>query len=272
LLNAFADQCFYLNKFVLSGGLALNYSNDYGTNFSGGLDLDYQILPSLTSYASLNHAYRLPTFTDLYYSSATHISNPELKPEKATVLEAGLKYADYRLKANADVYYRMANDVIDWVKNPDSIKWESRNYTEINALGADFSLQYQFHSTILRQIKVSYSYLQQDKNSDAYDSKYALDYLKHKAMFGICHNLYKKLSMNWNVVFQDRNGSYTDFATNQKVAYKPFWLTDVRIQWETNKVLIFADVNNLFDITYEDFGGLPQAGRWIKTGIRVSIW
>ena len=271
LLNAFAEQTFYIQKFTASGGLSLNYSNDYDFNMSGGIDLEYSLLPALKCYASVNHAYRLPTFTDLYYTTATHISNPDLKPEHATVFEAGLKYSDNQWKVNSAFYYRMANDVIDWIKMPDSVKWESRNYTKINAFGADFSAQYLFNNSFLRRAQLSYSYLNQDKNSAEYDSRYALDYLKHKLTLGLNHKVYKRISMNWNLSWQDRNGSFSDFATNEKVEYKPFFLADVRAQWSNEKIVVYVDVNNIFDKRYEDFGGLPQAGRWINTGIRVNL-
>ncbi len=271
LLNAFVDQVFYIQKLTVAGGLALNYSNDYHTNFNGGIDFDYSVLPNLKAYASINHAYRLPTFTDLYYTSATHISNPQLKPEKATVLEGGLKYSRNLLRANASVFYRWGNDIIDWVKMPDSTKWESRNYTQINAIGAELSVQYFFRKSFFRKIQLSYSYLNQDKNSEEYDSKYALDYLKHKITAGIHYRVYKRISMNWNTAWQDRNGGYVNFYTNEKVAYKPFFLADVRIQWENKTITIFADINNIFDVKYEDFGGLPQEGRSMNAGIKVRL-
>ena len=271
LLNAFAEQAFYIQKFTVSGGLSLNYSNDFDFNLSGGIDAEYSLLPTLKCYASVNHAYRLPTFTDLYYTTATHISNPELKPERATVFEIGMKYTGNQLKLTSAVYYRMADDIIDWVKMPDSVKWESRNFIKINAFGADFSVQYLFNNSFLRRAQISYSYLNQDKNSAEYDSRYALDYLKHKITTGLNHKVYKRISMNWNLSWQDRNGSFSDFATNESVAYKPFFLADVRAQWSNEKIVVYVDVNNIFDKQYADFGGLMQAGRWINTGIRVNL-
>ena len=271
LLNAFAEQAFYIQKFTVSGGLSFNYSNDYDFNLSGGIDMEYSLLPTLKCYTSVNHAYRLPTFTDLYYTTATHISNSDLKPERATVFEIGLKYTDNQLKLTSAVYYRMANDVIDWIKMPDSVKWESQNFTKINAFGMDFSAQYLFRNSIFRRAQISYSYLNQDKNSAEYDSRYALDYLKHKITARLNHKVYKRISMNWNLSWQDRNGGYTDFATNDRIEYKPFFLADVRAQWSNERIVVYIDVNNIFDKRYADFGGLIQAERWINTGIRVKI-
>jgi hypothetical protein len=62
---------------------------------------------------------------------------------------------------------------------PDSTKWESKNITQINTLGTDFLFDYHFNQWI-DNIQFKYSYIQLDKASTVYDSKYALDYLKIK--------------------------------------------------------------------------------------------
>ena len=42
---------------------------------------------------------RLPTFTDLYYTNATHIGNPDLKPEHAMTYRVGTRYHAGRFQA-----------------------------------------------------------------------------------------------------------------------------------------------------------------------------
>jgi iron complex outermembrane receptor protein len=270
LASVFADQAVYFDKFSFAAGADLNHSNDFGTNFSGGADANYSISSQLSLYANVNQAFRLPTFTDLYYQSPIQVANPDLKPERSTVFESGLKYQNEGLRINSDVYYRIGKNVIDWVKMPDSTKWVSRNYTDVRALGADFSADYFFKNSFFKKIQVAYSFLHLNKDAGVYESMYALDYLKNKVNVGINHRVYKNISLNWNLMYQDRAGSYTD-AMNNTVGYKPFFLADCRLEWSKNKVAIFADVNNIFDKQYADYGGLIQPGRWVRTGIRVKI-
>jgi iron complex outermembrane receptor protein len=272
LTNVFAEQAFYIGKFTIAGGLIANYNNDYNFNLSGGIDIDYAISSNFKAFATANHGYRLPTFTDLYYNTATHIANHDLKPEKANIYEAGLKYFSPKFRANASVFYRTAKDVVDWVRMPGEEKWQSRNHTEINALGTDIWLQYIMpENKFLRQIKLSYSFMTQDKNAAEFESKYALEYLNHKATLFVYHEFFKKLHFSWNIIYRDRNGTYADYQTNEIKKYKSVFLVNARLQWTTNKIAVYFDADNIFNTKYVDFGGLVQSGTWLKTGIKVRL-
>ena len=269
--NLFTNEIFYLGKFTISGGAALNRSNDYGTNISGGADAVYQAFPNLAFYLDANRTFRFPTYTDLYYTTnESHTSDPNLKPEKATTFEIGAKYAKNNLRTNANIFYRIGTDIIDWMRPfGTDAKWQSTQI-DINTLGGDIFVQYDFKGIFLKKAQFSYSFLTQDKTSiEGYDSKYALDYLKHKTVFCLNHKIYKHLQMNWNATWQDRNGDYT--LNNRREEYKPFFLLDVRLQWETEKINVFADFNNIFNTKYADFGGIVQPCIWIRTGIFVRL-
>lgn len=274
--RVFIDQTVYLGLLNLSAGLSGNHNSDYGSYISGGMDAGYEISSTLKSFFNLNQSFRLPTFTDLYYKSATQISNPNLKPEKSTTYEIGLKYLNQGFKSNISAYYREGKNVIDWVKMADSTKWESKNLTKVNALGGEVTAEYNFGNGFFKMIRLSYAYLYLDKKASVYDSKYALDYLKHKISLHIENSLYKSkksgsLNAAWNLNWQDRAGNYTDFKTNLKTFYKPLFITDIRLQWAKDNLVLYTDVNNLFDAKYADFGGLIQAGRTLHAGIKVNF-
>ncbi|MDR1585122.1 MAG: TonB-dependent receptor, partial [Prevotellaceae bacterium] len=225
--------------------------------------------------ASANRAFRFPTYTDLYYTTTeSHTSDPNLKPEYATTFEAGANFSRGALQINSALYYRFGKGMIDWIRpfataeNPRP-KWQSA-HADINAMGGDIQAQYAFSNCFLRKVQLSYSGGTQDrKEIEGYDSRYAMDYLKHKIVFGLHHNIYKRLNVSWNALWQDRNGSYA--LNNEKRYYEAFLVLDARLQWENEPVRVFVDFNNIFDRQYADFGGIIQAGRWIRTGIRLQL-
>lgn len=47
------------------------------------------------------------------------------------------------LTIEASAFYRLAM-IFDWVKTPEAEKWESRNLTNVNAMGFEFSGEYRF--------------------------------------------------------------------------------------------------------------------------------
>jgi len=104
----------------LSFGVATTFNTRFGTSGFGGFDIAYVPNEQIRLYFSANTAVRLPTFTDLYYQSATQIANPDLQPEKSKTFELGMKYDRKNLKWGSSAFYRIGNNIIDWVKSPDS--------------------------------------------------------------------------------------------------------------------------------------------------------
>jgi iron complex outermembrane receptor protein len=110
-----------------------------------------------------------------------------------------------------------------------------------------------------------------NKAAIGFDSKYALDYLKNKITLSIQHALWSKLSASWNVSYSDRAGQYTDFSTTKLVDYSPYFLLNGRLLWTQKSFDIFADVNNILNVTYADYGGLIQPGVNFNVGLKVKL-
>lgn len=269
--TASVDYSKKIQDLNFSAGIAVTNNEKFGTYTNGGIDLSYVINENLNAFASANTAVRVPGFTDLYYKSATQIANPNLKPEKSTTIEVGLKYNEKRFTISGLAYYRMGNNIIDWVKLPTATVWESKNLTSVNALGADIQAEYKFENSFFQKINASYSYLTLDKQADIFDSKYALDYLRNKVVVSINHNIISKLSAQWKFSYNDRAGNYTDFATQKVLNYTPFVMADVRLLWNDKYFDIFADGNNLLNSNYADFGGLTQPGFNFNAGVRFKL-
>ncbi|HPS09932.1 MAG TPA: TonB-dependent receptor [Paludibacteraceae bacterium] len=272
ITNIFLDHLIRMDKWTFSGGAALSHAKQFDTHVNGGADIHYSLSKDIRIYASANSAVRLPTFTDLYYKGAQQIANPNLRPEKSQTYELGSKINSGNLTASASVYYRLGRDVIDWVKRDSTDKkYVSLNLTSVNALGTDLNAQYRLKNGFIRSVTLTYSYLHLYKDVDVLESKYALDYLKHKLVAGLQHSIYSRLSASWNVGYFDRSGDYIDFVSKQKTAYKPYYLADVRFIWKTPAIDIYADIYNLTNQPQVDFGGLSLPGRNIVAGVKFRV-
>jgi iron complex outermembrane receptor protein len=235
----------------------------------------YSLNNNIRIFADANTAVRLPTFTDLYYVGPQHIANPDLKPEHSQTFEAGTKILQPDWKLDIAGYYRMAQNVIDWVKATPTANWVSENLTTVNAFGADMNFEYYFHHSFVRKIGFSYSYLQLDKSASNFISKYALDYLKNKLILTVDHAIWKNLSASWKVGYYDRAGNYDANkvygATSIIENYTPYFLLDGRLLWSQKKYDIFVDANNILNATYADYGGLIQPGTGVNVGVRLKL-
>jgi len=269
LETAFIDHSVNLKNWYLSAGAAATNSIAFGLNAYGGLDIAYAFNDAFRVFADANSAVRLPTFNDLYYKSTTQLANPNLQAERSQTLEIGTKIQQSDWKLDATVYYRMGQNVIDWVKLPSETVWQSKNLTNVNALGTDISLIHYFSQSFIRKISSSYSYLKMDKSATNFDSKYALDYLKHKFIVSVDYQLTKFLSASWVGSYLVRSGTYSLASITQN--YQPYFLLDGRLVWAQKHFDVFADANNIFNTSYADYGGLTQPGVNFNVGLRLKL-
>jgi iron complex outermembrane receptor protein len=270
------DHSVNIGKWYFSAGIATSYSGDFKSTTYGGFDIAYSLNDDMKVYASANSASRLPTFTDLFFSNPAQQGNPALKPEQSKTVELGIKLNQHAWNLNADIFYRKGENVIDWVKlNSSSAKYEAMNLSSVNALGGDFAFEYRFANLFLKRAGLNYSYLKLDKAAVGFDSKYALDYLKHKITLTLDHSVYKKLSASWRLGYFDRSGSYdanTVIGSPAKLTdYTPYTNVDCRLLWTDSHFDVFGDVNNMLNTKYADYGGLTQPGINFNVGVRLKL-
>lgn len=269
---------FTTNRFSFSAGFAmLNYK---GTEFFPGIDLSYTPLRNLKLYVAANRSYRLPTFTDLFYKGPKNIGSTELKAEKATTYEFGLRTQKSILELNANIYYRRAKNVIDWARTSNVELYVAQNITELNTLGEEVEIIIRPADLLnskylsINTIECGYSHIDNSKSTGEYESLYALDYLKHKFTAAIRLQSAEKLTADIRFVYQDRAGNYDIAQTDGTVETRPysgFWSVDAGISYQWRWITIFAESTNITAAKNFDFSGLTLPGRWTKGGIKVKI-
>jgi iron complex outermembrane receptor protein len=52
--------------------------------------------------------------------------------------------------------------------------------------------------------------------------------------------------------------------------YAPFVQMDLQLNYSQKNWMIFTEATNLLDNEYVDYGNVPQAGRWIRMGVRYN--
>ncbi|MCK9612138.1 MAG: TonB-dependent receptor [Bacteroidales bacterium] len=271
--NVSINQTLSKKRTSFTFGILLNYNNKFGFDFCPGFDFMANISPKLKVFFSANKSLRAPSFTELYYQSPVNRANPELMSEKAYQAEGGLNYKNKGLQINITGFYRYGKNIIDWVKEPDSSIWESSNITELHTWGAEAIININFEDfnikkCFLQTLRLSYSYIDSYKKSGDLISYYVMDYLKHKLTLSTDVKIYKSLGFNLTLLLQDRNGSYTDFATGGEKSYAVFLVGDAKVFWRPLNFDIFVACNNIFNTRYYDFGNIQMPGAWVTGGIR----
>ena len=273
IVSYFAEHSVNLKKLYISAGIMANWISDLGFtwNWYPGIDASYSISNHFKLYGSASKSLRMPTFTDLFYAGPTNIGNPNLKPETSMNYEGGLKLNFIGFSGHAGAYYRIGKDLIDWVREKDTDKWQAQNLTQINTTGfevnSDFFPEKLWNRNIfITKFGINYSYSELNKGDNNVFSYYVLDNLKHKLDMEINHKIWKKIKSTWMASYQDRNGMRTNTES-----YQPFWQVNLRIMWKSPSTEIYAMAANLFDTKYYDLGTVEQPGRWISAGINYQI-
>jgi iron complex outermembrane receptor protein len=273
--NLFLEHHLTAGRLSASAGLTAVYNtgNDEGVKLFPGIDANFRISNVLRLYASYNTSYRMPTFTELYYSVGGHRADPNLKAEKLRALEGGVKYLGNGVRAVATVYYNRGYDLIDWIMDTsegDDAPWTSMNHTRLNTLGQEVTFRLTLPEMLgkadffFRSLSLGYSHQSQDKPLEAHlRSLYSQEYIRHKVVVQADFRLWDRLAADLSWRYVDRN-------TNSALL-TPYALLDAKLSYDFPHLNLYVRANNLLNRTWYDFGDIPQPGLWIMAGVSCRL-
>jgi vitamin B12 transporter len=270
--NLFIEKNINLKNLAISAGIMMNINSEYGNEYFPGIDMAYNFSNNITLFTSYNKSMRTPNYTELYYISPTNQGNINLKSEHSTNQELGLKWNGKSHKTTFTYYKREGENMIDWVLiNGDSI-WRTQNLSQLTTTGYELNsridINKMFNTNLpISTLNINYAVNESDTTSEGFQSAYVLDHLKSNLSFTASQNISEKIRIDWRASRQDREGGYIE-----DVDYLPFWLISTRLSCKVfNNSTIFLEINNLFDNEYVDFGNIPQPGRWMRAGVKITI-
>ncbi|MEG8947786.1 TonB-dependent receptor plug domain-containing protein [Rosettibacter firmus] len=260
----FAEQLInFSNDISLSAGIFIYNYTSIGWKFWPGIDLSYKISKTSKIFASYGKAFRIPTFTELYYTSPANMGNPNLKHEETTNYEFGFSYFGKAFNSGIALFIKDGNNIIDWGRLSKDSPWIVENLANVKTYGTEINLQIypaKINSGIpVNKIEINYTYLSMDRTTGKYESKYLLDYLRHQLILGIGYNLPFNINHNWFFRFEER------------INFSPYWIVDSQISKQLNRFFLFIRGTNIFNKSRSDFAGLPLPGRWISFGVNYNL-
>ena len=267
----FAEQRFYWRGLSATIGGAGVWNSQFGNDWSVGTNIGYEPINGLHLFANVNRAIRVPTFTDLYYHSATQQADSLTKPEKALQVELSAQYSKGHWYASVAGYYRWGKDIIDWIKpaDPEVVVWRSTNNSKVNAAGAEATVGVQGFEWIKR-VELSYAFCDVAADAGGMMSLYVLDYLRHKATLRIEHKIYQGFGASWALSFRQREGEYTSLEGTIE-HYRPVWLLDGSVYWRNEFLKVSVDAKNMADQMYYDFSGVVQPRHWVSATVQFTL-
>jgi iron complex outermembrane receptor protein len=281
-ISYYLEHNILLKQVTVSMGIMANMNTalDHQLHYYPGVDVSYRPTTTWKLFASWNKALRMPTFTDLYYKSPTIQGNIGLKPEKTQAVSLGAKYRNSFVDATLNGFYHEGRNMIDWVMYTADDVYHSANF-KLDNIGVESSATFRFRQPgherfFIDRLNIGYAYIYQKRRDDTeiYKSNYALEYLRHKFVARLDHRIWNRLNAGWAFRWQDRMGSYINYehdSAGQLVSYPSFCLLDLKIFWNADSYMIYAEAGNILNRKYYDLGNIPQPGIWLRAGISYRI-
>ncbi len=235
---------------------AYYYSNE-GWRFFPEFDINWRVIGNLNLFINWGRAFRLPSFTELYYNDPVTAGNRSLKTEKTINLEAGLKFRGRKFFAGITVFNRNGSQIIDWVKPDNSSKWFAKNISSLNTMGADVYAGFNNLNPIIKRLSFGYSFITSDKKSGGETSKYAFDFLKNQLIISLSNNFLFGSNLNWQFRFIQRSDG------------NKYSIVDFSFVKIFNPLEFSVVISNLFNISYYDISGVKLPSRQIKAALTV---
>ena len=288
-------------------GMYRLYSKETGQIFYPGADILVALLrqkhlgrPKFNFFASWGTGQRLPTFTDLYYSGPSNLGNPNLLPESARTIEMGLRKTGRKIHAQAGIFRRTQQQMIDRIKDSLTSPWQPVNLMGDNFLIEGFecrvmgnkninyaspfeklgllSVRWTLGATQLRQLSF-------DAQRQGY-SQYAVNFLPKQYIASL--NLQTKYGVQWTTQYRYSQRSATGFdagsgysmldmrlvyGIKRKIHIAPMTYlpdeTPAPIKWPY-QYSIWVNAQNLLNTQYKEIASVPLMPRWITFGITVT--
>jgi vitamin B12 transporter len=255
--NLFVDHTFKLfdEKLVLSPGIAVSYFSDMSFHSFPGIDLGYNINSNFKLYSNIGKTFRIPTYTDFYYSDRTTIGNENLNPESATSTELGFKYNTSNFKISGAFFNRKAKNIIDYVKENENDLWNAVNIGSLKTTGFELDFRYNFQNQ--NYLNLGYTNIK-DNNyvTNINFSKYSLNSLKHHFTSKLNLNYIRNVNHSFVFKYAERSDKSNYSVLDSKIMYKKG---------------LFIYVNNIFDEVYSETNLVPMPGTSFLVGISVGI-
>lgn len=248
------------NKLDVTPGVAVNYFSDFKFHAFPGIDLGYRLNDDLKIYGNVGYTYRIPTYTDLYYSDPTTIGNEDLAPEEAIAEELGLKFNTGKFNASVAFFNRDSKKLIDYVKENEADLWVATNVRDLNTKGFEFNTSYGFILGGFNQnIKGGYTFLKDNLKEVNNFSKYSINSLKHHATAGLHTQFLKNVSQNIIYKYAERTSGESYTVVDASVNYK----------LKTMELSIIA--NNIFNTEYTETNLVPMPKGNLLFGLKYNF-
>jgi iron complex outermembrane receptor protein len=249
-----------LGRISLSVGAREEIFDTGRTEFAPSIAAGYWIKSGWKLKGSASHSFRLPTYTDLYYSDPANVGDPNLKPETAWSYEGGLVWnPGGRYKAEVTVFERREHNDIDYVRGASGGgRYQATNIESLNFTGVETSFEMRLPRN--QQVEFSYTGLYgAQKSLNGLQSRYVFNYPVADAVIA------------WQGTLPGKFIARSRIGVTSRYSRDPYGVWDAAVGREFQHVAAHLSFSNLTDTQYEEIQGVIMPGRGVVFGIDLFM-
>ena len=248
-----------LKRFSFAAGIRENVYGSLSVESSPSVSGGVWINEHLKLRASASHAFRLPTYTDLYYHDPANLGSPNLRPERAWSYEAGAQWTPgARLRADVAIFQRRERDGIDYVRASATDIWRATNVDRLHFTGVEASLDARLSAAQNLALRYTAIHGAQAEFVDLM-SRYVFNYPSQSAV------------AEWRGSFSHHLLARTRIGALNRRGSDPYALWDIYAAWGEHALRPFVQLTNITDTHYEEVYGVVMPGRAIVGGVEWSV-
>lgn len=248
-----------LGRFSLFLGAREEVFDTGRTEFSPSVAAGVWLKPGWKLKASASRAFRLPSYTDLYYHDPATLGNPNLVPETAWSYEGGLLWdRGGHYKAEITVFERRVENDIDYVRALSSDLWHAENIGRLNFTGVETSFEVRL--PYRQRLNVSYTGLYGIQNAlNGLESRYVFNYPVNDVV------------VSWRGALPGNLVARSRLGVTERYARDPYALWDASIGREFRHLAAHLAFSNLTDTQYHEIEGVAMPGRSVIFGMDLFV-
>ena len=235
--------------------------------FSGSIDPVFapqlagsvRLLHELKLRGSAGSGFRIPTYTDLYYSDPSTMGNGKLKPESAWSADSGVDWSPCsKFLISATGFYMRQHNAIDYVRASAGEKWNATNLSGLRFAGVESSATWIPAKS--QRVEIAWTSLN--------GAQRALNGLQSEYVFNYPVN---NVHAAWDVLVGGdwliRNA--VQIARRYRQSAYAVW--NAVLSRQSGRVRPYLRLDNVSNTGYEEISGVAMPGRSITGGLAFTL-
>jgi iron complex outermembrane receptor protein len=249
------------SRVQVDAGLRVDRYSEFGTAWSPSAGIGWWPAPALRLRASVGRAFRVPTFTERYYSDPANRARADVGAERSWSGEGGADlFLPDGLLVQATVFGRADSNVIDWLRPTPADVWQTYNIRDIDVRGLELGVRRALPRGAF--VLAQFTTLALDAPAVTQLSKYALDYASRSFVAASVVPLPGGIRVAPRIEYRRRS---------RPIAPEEYVLIDARVSRRFGTLLeLLVDGTNLLDERYHEIAGVRMPGAAMTVSLRVG--